>query len=166
MQSLKFTLNKKVLSSHTQKIIGEIKEGVIDPDTGRIIAFKLKTLLPKKFLSIVDIVEFNEDKILIHSEGGLFDEKDLPRIKQIKELKLKIWKAKAFSESGDCLGRVDDLIFDEHSGEIIKYYISQPFFLNPLKTHLIVTKNEILRVEKKGIIVRDPSKKVVVGALS
>jgi len=166
MQSAKFTLDKKVVSVSTQKTIGRIREFIVDPDTGKIVAFKLKTNLFKKLLSVLDVLEYQSEKLLVHSEQRLLNEEDLPRIKQIKELRIRVWKAKAFSENGNLLGVVDDLIFDEHTGEIIKYYISQPLFLNPIRTHLVVGRGDILSIEKKGLIVRDLRRKKVSEALA
>jgi len=166
MQSLRSLLGRSVISIQTQKNLGKIKRGVVDPDTGRLVAFELKTALTRNWLALVDVREYGEDEILINSEGKLLILDDLPRVKKLLQSSLKVVQAKVFTESGRFLGRVSDVVFDEHSGEIIKYYIAQPFLLNPLRAYLILDRKQILRVERKGLIVKDPEKKAPVQALA
>jgi len=166
MQSLRSLLGRSVVSVQTQKKLGKIKCGVVDPDTGRLVAFELKTALRQNWLALVDIREYGEDEVLINSEGKLVVLDDLPRVKKLLQSPLKVVEAKVFTESGRFLGRVSDVVFDEHSGEIIKYYITQPFLLSPLRAYLILDRKEVLRVERKGLIVKDPEKKAPAQALA
>lgn len=166
MQSIKCLLGNFVESSQTQKRIGKLKEVIVDPDTGKVVAFLLETNLPKPWLSVLDILEFQENKVLIQSEGRLMLLDDLPRIKQIKKLKIKVLDAKVFTEKGQYLGKATDLIFDEHTGEILRYYIARPFILSPLKAYLILDRDSILHIEKRGIIVKEPEKKAPAEALT
>jgi len=165
MQSIKCLLGDPVESSQTQKKIGKLKEIVVDPDTGKLVAFLLETALPESWLSVLDILEFQENKVLIQSEGKLMPLDDLPRVRQIKKLNIKVLGAKVFTEKGQYLGKATDLIFDEHTGEILRYYIARPLILSPLKAYLILSRDAVLRIEKKGIIVKEPEKKAPAEAL-
>lgn len=165
MQSLRSLLGASVISAQTQKRLGAIKRGVVDPDTGKIIAFELKTVLKENWLALVDIQEYEGNEVLIASEGRLAVIDDMPRLKKLLDSFCKVLEAKVFTESGRFLGRVSDVVFDEHSGEILKYYIARPFLFSPLKAYLVLDRREVLRVEKKGLIVKDPDKKVPAQAL-
>jgi len=83
MQSLRSLLGWSVVSVQTQKKLGKIKCGVVDPDTGRLVAFELKTALRQNWLALVDIREYGEDEVLINSEGKLVVLDDLPRVKKL-----------------------------------------------------------------------------------
>ena len=159
-------MGQKVLSKQTQKVLGVIEKGIIDPDTGKVIVFELKTSMTKRWLPILDVQGYDPEAILIQSEGSLLRLEELPRVKNILESGLKVWEAKVFTESGRYLGRVADIVFDEHSGEVVKYYVSRPFFLSPLKAYMILDKKQVLRVERKGLIVKEPEEKVPTEALA
>jgi len=155
MQSLREILNNDVLSSQTQKKIGQIKEAIIDPHFGKIIVFELNTFLKKPFLVLRNIVDLKETEVILSKEENLLDESDLPKILEIKKNKIKVLGARVYTKDNEYLGKVSDLIFDELNGEILRYYISRPFFKSPLKAYLILGKDDIIKIEKRGIIVRD-----------
>lgn len=159
MQSLRQVLGDLVFSSQTNRKLGKIQNVIIDPEMGKIIAFDLDTVLIKNYLTLKDIIEFQTNKIIINKEEELCDEKDLPHIKQIKEKKIRVLGARVFTESGSRVGKMSDLIFEENSGEILRYYVSRPFFLSPLKAYLILEKSDIKKIEKRGVIVRDLEKR-------
>jgi len=165
MQSIRRIIGLKVKTNQTQRAIGQVAESIIDPDTGKVIAFALKTWRRNKWLTLIDVLDFGARELIIGSENKLLPLDDLPRVKKIKESKLVVLNAQAITESGRYLGKVSDLVFDEHSGEILRYYIARPFILSPLKAFLILDRKEISRVERKGVIVKDPEEKVPAQAL-
>ncbi len=162
MQSFSVALRKPVVSRQTGQTLGKVEEGVVDPDTGKIIAFRIG----EDWIPFSEVQEFEEERILIRSEKSLLPLEELPRAKQIKEKGPKVWRAHVYTENGKFLGKVADLIFEEHSGEILRYYVEVPFLLNPLKSHLVIPKEEVLRIERKGLIVKEPEKKVPAQALA
>ncbi len=166
MQSLRSLLGRRVISAQTQKVLGVLQKGVADPDTGKVIAFSLKTGGDRNWLPLIDIQRFEAEEVIVASEGRLVVVDDLPRVKKLLESPLKLLDARVFTESGRFLGKVVDVVFDEHSGEILKYYVARPFLLSPLKAYLVVDRREVLRVEKRGVIVKDPEKKVPAQALA
>ncbi|MDD3773918.1 MAG: PRC-barrel domain-containing protein [Patescibacteria group bacterium] len=166
MQSLRYVLGDVVFSSQTNRRLGKIREVLIDPEIGKIIAFGLDTFLNKNYLAPRDIIEFGSDKVVMNKEEELCEEKDLPRIKQIREKRIRVLGASVFTESATKIGKMGDLIFDETSGEILRYYVSRPFFSSPLKAYLILEKGDIKKIEKRGVIVRDLEKREKTKALA
>jgi uncharacterized protein YrrD len=166
MQSLRYLLGDGAYSSQTQKRSGIIKQAIIDPEMGKIIALFLDTFVAKPYLSLKDVLDYDPDKIIFSKEEDLLDEEDLPRIKQIKEKRIRVLNARVFTESDQYLGKISDLIFDEHSGDILRYYVSRPFFASPLKAYLILEKSDIKKIEKRGVIVRNLEKRERAHALA
>jgi uncharacterized protein YrrD len=166
MQSLRHILGDPIYSSQTQKRLGQVKEAIVDPEMGKIVVLKLNTFFSKPYVSLRDIIDYEPNKIILSKEEELLKEDDLPRIKQIKEKRIRVFNARVFTESDRYLGKISDLIFDEHSGEILRYYVSRPFFASPLKAYLILEKSDIKKIEKHGVIVRNLEKRERVKALA
>jgi uncharacterized protein YrrD len=166
MQSLRHILGEAVYSSQSQKRLGTIKQAVIDPDMGKIVAFWLTTFLSKSYLSPRDIISFENNKVVMNKEEELCGEHDLPRVKQIKDKKIRVFNATVWTESGIRVGKMMDLIFDEVSGDILRYYVSRPFFASPLKAYLILEKGDIKKIDRRGVIIRDLEKRERVKVLA
>lgn len=166
MQSLHHMLGDWIYSSQTQKKLGKVKEAIIDPEMGKIVALHLETFLNSPYISLRDIIEYESDKVFISKEENLLSDKDLPRVKQIKEKRIRVLGARVYTESDQYLGKMSDLIFEEHSGDILRYYVARPFFASPLKAYLILEKGDIKKIEKRGVIVRDLEKRERAQALA
>lgn len=97
---------------------------VIDEESSRILGFTVKkrgVLRPKRFLSLKAIKKIGNDAVTI-SKIDNFKKLD-KEIKLLDKEKRPI-DQKILTDKGQEVGRIDDVVFDEETGEILGYEIS------------------------------------------
>ncbi len=72
----------------------------------------------------------------------------------------KIINKKAFTQSGQFLGRVADLEVDSTGQKIIRYYIQGGFLAKLKESLIIISASQIVAVKEDRIIVEDASVKI------
>jgi len=148
-------LNNKVRSLIDNENLGRIKTLIIDPEKGRLLAVLVAkgNFGPRKFLSILDMIDFNLDTVFVRNSDVLMKREELVRANEILIKKIQILKIKAFTKKGDYLGKVDDVLIDTNTGMIEKFYIGHSFLVNLWSKGIIVPKNKVLKITKDKLIV-------------
>lgn len=131
---------------------GIIKDIVVDPETSVVLAFEVKTgwFQKDKFLSYHDILDFDPEAVVIRSIDSLVDLNDIVRAEKIKKQKIKVVRAKAYTESKKFLGWVFDLAISSETGLVAKYYLRDLFF-----NERIISKQRIIKINQSGVIVEN-----------
>ena len=148
-------LGNKVQALEDGAYLGTIRTLIIDPKNGRLLAALVGkgNFGGRKFLPILDMIDFSLDKVYVKNEGVLLEPKDLVRANEILIKRIQVLRMKAFTKKGEYLGRVDDVLFDTNTGMIEKFYIGHNIFMNFFYRGIIVPKSRIEKITKKKVIV-------------
>lgn len=136
----------------SQSRIGSVQNVIIDPKNGELLGFFVKKdglLLPTEVLSTKDVSEFDINGLVTKNEDNFVGLKDVITIKEVVKKNIKIIGANAFTESGDKIGRVFDLLINTEQLLVVKYYI-KGFFEDK-----IIPAEKVIKIDKKGITFSD-----------
>lgn len=128
---------------------------------GRIVKmyFHPKTLVMKG-IEVLAVTKFRKffvpsESLISSPRGLLIEDKYLHHITQKEEVdSVSLLSTSVYTESGNYLGNVVDLLFDTTSLALIQLDVEKRIFLWKSQS-LLIHKNEILQVNKKMIVVKD-----------
>jgi len=109
-----------------QNKIGFVKDFVINPEDGKLIAFIIKKgflNLEEKFLASSSVLEFDPNGLVTKNIENLLNVDEIVRVKTILKSKIKVLGSRAYTKDKKYLGRVHDLLIDTENYQICKFYI-------------------------------------------
>lgn len=151
-------VGRPVIGFNEAEEIGVLREPIIEPTNGKIVGyfvghglFHLKTGV----ILADDIVGYENNRLIVQGleEAGNIDSQ--PAINKVLKKKTAVLGAKVLTESGQHLGRAGDLLLDTELQMVVRYYVTG------LLQDRIIPAEQVIRVEKRGIIVDDSSVTVV-----
>jgi len=162
--SIKQLRRMTVLTASGQSI-GQIKIPIIDPVSGKILAYQLKRYIPN-LLSPLDIQNITTFRIILSNRYELHNVEDLVRVQRVLAEKITIIGKPVQSEGGFKLGKCVEMMVDIKQsmlhGIVVKKQII-PFF--PQLT-LLIKRDSIVEITKKNIIVKNSLIKLPIFAKS
>ena len=154
-------LNTAVLSLQTGAPIGFISEPIIDPDSLKIIAFRLTGPLITGDASILDaksIREYSNLGIVIDDIDDLVGPDDIIKISKILTLKFNLINLKVETKKGTKLGKVFDYTVTDDNFAVQQIIVKRPTLKAFLDPELTISRKEIVEVTDYKIIVKDEEK--------
>lgn len=157
LKAISSFLNIPIISIYNSKKVGEVFDFIVEPSSGRIVGLigeRYGFLKRKnKVIADIDVREISPRALIVDSEDALVAEKDIVKLAEIIKSGKKVLKNKVYSQSGKYIGKVYDYLIDDFF-YIQKLYIYPPFF-NIFENQLIVSRKNVIAIEKKGIIIND-----------
>ena len=154
-------LNTPVLSLQTGAPVGFISEPIIDPDSLKIIAFRLTGPLITSDASILDaksIREYSNLGIVIDGIDDLVGPDDIIKISKILALKFNLINLKVDTKKGTKLGKVSDYTVTNDNFTVQQIIVKRPTIKAFLDPELTISRKEIVEVTDYKIIVKDEEK--------
>lgn len=142
--------------------IGSVTEAVIDKDTGKVAAYRLKS--GKKFLSTVDVMEYLDEGILVASTDAVQSLDDLVRVQKILRQGVHIIGLKVATEQRRRLGTVADCAVDTIGHYLAKLHVRPVWWERLLASERIIAREDIVRITSKQVVVRYDVKAKPAGA--
>lgn len=115
-----------VAAIDSESKIGETKEIVVDPETGKLLGFLVKTgnvFSHTLALSTSDIKEWDPNGLVTESLENLVEPMEIIRIKDVLDKNQLILNMHAQTESGKSLGVCENFLIDTETESIIKFYL-------------------------------------------
>lgn len=150
IKSLSELVGLPVEDIHEQKILGYIRDAVVDPENGKIVAFRIGK---NRVVASVDIVGI-QDGFFVQNINAIAAPQEILRLVTIEKIGIQFLAAAVYTEKGTLLGRVHDLLFNLDTFTLDKLDVAKGFLWWKREERLIPW-NAIVRVEKGKIIVRD-----------
>ncbi len=149
------TVGMPVLVEYYDSPLAYVRDVLIDPETGKAIAF----LLPRKqIVSAIDVIDWGQG-LVIHDESHITPLDEVLRAKVIYDQKIPILGQKVITEQKEYIGRVHDVSFDAAAFTLHQLFVSRGFFIIRWFTTLIPASN-IVKITRHHIIVKsDASRK-------
>lgn len=118
-----------------------------------------------KIILLKNIHTMGKDVILIENKDLVMSSTQIPEVEQILEGKYDIFELEAIDVSGNKLGRIEDIIFNEKNGKIHSLEISEGVFEDILYGRLRLPLSESIKFENQGIIVQNKTGISQIGGL-
>ena len=155
-------INTPVLSLQTGGPVGYISEPIIDPDSLKIIAFRLSGSLvsksPNNLLDVKSIREYSDYGMVIDNIEELIADDDVIKISEAISLNFKLIDLKVETKKHSKLGKVSSFTIDPDSFIIQQIIVKRPTLKSFLDPELTISRKEIVEITDDKIIVKDEEK--------
>lgn len=147
----------EIISLESGKVIGKIREPIVDPHNGKILAFDIRVgfLTKRLILSANDIIEWQHNALIVYGANVLVEPIEIKRVFDLIKKRARIIGKRALTQKGIKLGRVEDVYIDATTGMIAKYNLSHGILSNFIEEGRIIPANLVVKIDKKGIIFKD-----------
>lgn len=151
-----------ILSMQAGGAIGQIIDPIIDPDTLKIIAFRLGGgPIPRSGANLLDVSsirEYSSLGMVIDSIDELVSAEDIVKLDKVIKLNFNIIGLKVETKKGSKLGKVADYNVTPDNFTIQQLIIRRPLVKSFVDSELIIHRKEIAEVTDYKIIVKSEEK--------
>ena len=153
-----------VLSMQAGGVISHVAEPIIDPDTLKIVAFRLHGgVISRSDTNILDISSIREHSkygIVIDSVDEIVAPDDIIKIAKILELNFNLIDLKVETKKGSKLGKLINYTVDLDSYIIQQIIVKRPIIKSFTDPELTIHRKEIVEITDYKVIVKDEEKKL------
>lgn len=152
------------------KTIAYLKNAVFDPKLGKMLGIVIKTGIfsQDKIIPAKDL-QLSSDLIGITNIDDIVNEDEIIKIKNILKKKYRVLSQHVREKSGRYLGTVEGVLIESEGFNIVKLYVSKISFFGTLLRFLpnigeglVISREQVLKITPKAIIVKNGVKKEVV----
>lgn len=161
-------LNAPVLSIQDSGRVATISSVIVDPDSLKIIAFRVYGAVNTEGGNILDarsIREYSNLGLVIDSTEELIGDHDVVKIEKVLELNFSPIGLKVETKKGSKLGKVIDFTVTNDNFSIQQIIVKRPTIKSFLDPELVIPRAEIVEITDYKIIVRDEEKVIKERAL-
>ena len=153
-----------ILSMQAGGAIGQVVDSIVDPDTLKIIAFKLDgPLVAKsnaKILDVKSIREYSNFGIVIDDIDELIGKDDVVKISKVLDLNFNLNGLKVETKKGSKLGKVEDYTITSEDFVVQQLIVKRPVIKSFIDPELTISRKEIVEITDYKIIVKDEEKTI------
>ena len=155
-------LGTPVLSVQTGTPVGYLSAAIVDPDTLKILAFRLQGPLvdSANLLDTKSIREYSNLGMVIDDAEELVEENDIIRVKEVLELNFDLLSLKVETKKGSKLGHVIDYTVTPDDYTIQQIIVKRPLIKALSDPELTIPRTEIVEITDYKIIVKDEEKTI------
>jgi len=137
----------------TRRSITTVKDVVVDPENGKLLAF-IVDLRRHLIVAPIDIV-FWTDRILISGHDAIIEAEEVMKVDIVLKKKTKIFKARVETDSGKYLGQVIDFSIGDKDFMLKKLFVAKGFLGLFHYENRIIPWKHIIEILPEKIIVKD-----------
>ena len=151
-----------ILSLQSSGPIGQIESVIIDPDTLKIVAFRLNGALisrsPNNLLDVKSIREYSHYGMVIDSIDELVADDDVVKISEVLALNFDLIDLKVETKKHSKLGKIIEYTLDSNDFVIQQIIVKRPTLKAFLDPELTISRKEIIEITNEKVIVKDEEK--------
>ena len=155
-------IGARVLSVQAGGAIAQVSEPIIDPDTLKIIAFRLSGPLvnksPANILDVSSIREYSNYGIVIDNIDELVAPDDVVKIAKVLELSFNLIGLKVETKKGSKLGKVSNYTVTSDNFTTQQIIVKRPVIKSFVDPELTIHRKEIVEITDYKVIVKDEEK--------
>lgn len=144
-----------VVSVQSGMPCGKVSQLIIDPNKLSVALIGVLEPRSTSYLLPTDVRFMSEDRMFIDAEHKLSEAEDLLRHQDIIKDHFTPVGCKVVTESRKRLGKVSDYALDDTSWLVEKLYVGGGILANPLLEDKIISRADVVNVNKGTITVRD-----------
>lgn len=153
-----------VLSVQAGGRIASVSELIVDPDTLKIIAFKLTGPLvmrsSAKILDVKSVREYSNFGIVIDDIDELIEKDDVVKISKVLDLNFDLNGLKVETKKGSKLGKVEDYTLTSEDFIVQQLIVKRKLLKSFLDPELTISRKEIVEITDYKVIIKDEEKTV------
>lgn len=135
--------------------LGVVKQLFINQDSLKVELFEIRVNQKLVYLLPRDIKNYHNQRLIIDTEASLSEKTELVRYSELIKKPCLLLRYKVITQLKRRLGKCDNFSVDTLDFSVTKLYIKTNFLKNLLVQHLIVDKNDVIRVSGETIVVRE-----------
>ncbi len=150
-----------VLSVQAGGPIGRVRSPIVDPDTLKIIAFRLEGPaidLRQAILDVRSIREYSKYGIVIDSGDELVADDDVIKIAKVINLSFNLGGLKVETKKGSNLGKIIDYTLSPEDFAVQQLIVKRPAIKSFIDPELTIPRQEIAEVTDYKVIVKNEEK--------
>lgn len=151
-----------ILSMQTTSQVAAIDSCIVDPETLKIIGFRLSGPLVNKaeanILDVSSIREYSRYGMVIDSIDELVAPDDVIKIGNVLKLNFSLNGLKVETKKGSKLGKVSDYIVTNDNFSVQQIIVKRPLVKSFMDPELTIPRKEIVEITDYKIIVKDEEK--------
>lgn len=155
-------IDTPILSMQAGGAIGQVIGSIVDPDTLKIIAFRLGGgPIPRSganFLDVSSIREYSNLGMVIDSIDELVSSEDVVKLAKVIALNFNLIGLKVETKKGSKLGKVIDYTVTPDNFTIQQLIVKRPALKSFVDSELTIHRKEITEVTDYKVIVKDEEK--------
>lgn len=163
MQKLASDFEKMtVITKQERAVLGNLKDFVLNPETGEAIGLLVVVPKAKKKIMVVnkyDISGVGTNFLMIDSVNNLSEPDEIIRIKEVLDLDIELIGSKVVDEDGKNIGRVRDWSINLKAMHLERLYVTASVFVKMISRELLIPSESIVKIEKDKVIVKSGSVK-------
>lgn len=148
-----------ILSLHVSGEIARVAEPIVDPNSLKIIGFKLEGKMIRDevgdILPIESVREFSRMGMIVDSIDEFVKVDDVMRIQKILELNFALPGLKVTTRKNAKIGKVSDYIVDINTWYVQQIVVQRPFVKAFFDPELVISRNKIIEVTDYEVIIKD-----------
>lgn len=156
--------NYPILSLHVGGKVARVIETIVDPNTLKIIAFRVDGPLVGKevgnILPINSIREFSRLGMIVDSVDEFVEEDEIIHVRDILKLNFALTGLKVETEKKAKLGKVTDFTVEPESWQIQQIIVQRPMLKSFIDPELLISRQQIIEVDDYRVLVKDQAQKV------
>lgn len=157
MRKGKSVIGQDIISYNDGSKVGAVKDLIIGPDNENITALLSAEgglLSSARAVAYEHIVSFGKDAVVIADARAVMPTDNLPEVDSVMSKNEKLLGKKVFTETGDEHGTVDDVFFDEQSGQILGYEVGGGLFKNVQRGTSYLPLEDIVNIGPDVVLIR------------
>ena len=152
-----------ILSMQSASPIGTISEIIVDPNSLKIVAFRIAGPIVNRnssILAVSSIREYSRYGMVVDSIDELVADDDVIKISQVLELNFSLTGLKVETKKGGKLGTVSDFTATSNDFIIQQLVVKRPMLKSFLDPELLIPRREIVEITDDKVIVKDDEKTI------
>ena len=161
-------LTLPILSVQDSGRVATISNTIVDPDSLKIIAFRVNGATNAEGGNVLDVNsvrEYSNMGLVIDSTDELISDGDVVKISKVIDLNFSLLGLKVETKKGSKLGKVIDFTTTEDNFSVQQIIVKRPTIKSFLDSELTIPRAEIVEITDYKIIVRDEEKVIKERAL-
>lgn len=151
-----------VLSLQTGTPVGTIKSPIIDPDSLKILAFRLEgpflNKTPNDILDVKSIREYSDYGLVIDGIDELVADDDVVKISKVLSLNFDLIDLKVETKKRSKLGKIIGYTVNSDDFIVQQIIVKRPHIKALVDPELTISRKEIVEVTDYKVIVKDEEK--------
>ena len=156
-------LGTKILSLHVGSAIAHVTEVIVDPNSLKVIAFRVEGPLIRDedgdILPVASVREFSRLGMIIDSIDDLTDGEEVIQIRDVLKLGFSLPGLKVVTKKNTKVGKVTNYIVDVNSWEVYQLVVQRPIIKAFLDPELIISRSKIIEVDDCQVVIKDETEK-------
>jgi uncharacterized protein YrrD len=147
-----------IVSERSGKHLATIDDVVLDHNSGRILALKVRKgflFIHNRIVMLQDIRHIDGENFYVESSQMVIPSSDVVRLHKLLPKTFSWLHLPVYSKSNKMIGRVEDIVLELMLGQVVRLYVKKDVFSMITINSFIIPFERIEKITKKKIIINE-----------